>query len=136
MQLFDFLESFANAIAEMEGFNVTQANADRLKIPWTTTAQLNHNPGNLRTWERRYNKNGYAFFNTPKEGWLALYSQILLNVLRGVNTYEFFAGKRGVCKGYAPSADGNHPKSYAEFVAQKLNIDPNVELIKVIKVNG
>ncbi len=136
MHLFEFLEAFANAIAEQEGFNVSQANADRLNIPWPTIPQKNHNPGNLCTWEKRYNKNGFASFNTVKEGWMALYAQILLNVLRGVNTYEFFAGKHGVYQGYAPASKGNHPKSYAEFVASRLNIDPNTELLKVIKINA
>lgn len=132
MHIFEFLEKFAEAIAEMEGFNLTQAAAIRQGTQFPTIAQKNKNPGNLRNWEKRYNKSGYAEFASVKEGFLALYAQIALNVLRGLNTYEFFAGKRGVYSGYAPTADGNKPKSYAEYVASRLNIDPNVELIKVI----
>lgn len=132
MQVFEFVEKFAEAIAEMEGFNVTQQAALRQGISFPTFAQRNKNPGNLRQWERRLNRNGYAEFASVKEGFLALYAQIILNILRGLNTYEFFSGKRGVYSGYAPAADNNKPKLYAEFVAKRLNIDPNVELIKLI----
>jgi len=132
MQIFEFVDKFAEAIAEMEGFNVTQAGAVRTNTPWPTVAQKNNNPGNLRQWERRVNKTGYAYFASRKEGFMALYAQILLNVLRGLNTYEFFAGKRGVYSGYAPANDGNKPKLYAEFVASRLGIDPAMELTRVI----
>lgn len=132
MQVFEFLEKFGEAIAEMEGFNLTQQQAVRNGAAFPTVAQRNKNPGNLRNWERRLSKNGYAEFASVKEGFMALYAQIMLNVLRGLNTYEFFAGKRGVYSGYAPAADNNKPKLYAEFVAKRLGIDPNTELIRVI----
>lgn len=132
MQTLEFIHAFAEAIADMEGYNLTQAAAIRQGTAWPTIAQKNKNPGNLRHWERRLNKQGYAEFATAKEGFMALYAQILLNILRGVNTYEFFGGKKGVYSGYAPSADGNKPKIYAEFVARKLNIDPSVEIIRII----
>lgn len=111
---------------------MAQQQAVRQNIPYPTPAQKNRNPGNLRRWERRLNASGYANFASNKEGFMALYAQILLNVLRGVNTYEFFGGKPGVYSGYAPASDRNKPKLYAEFVAKRLGIDPSVELIKVI----
>lgn len=132
MQMFEFIEKFAEAIAEVEGFNLTQAQAVRIGTKWPTLAQRNHNPGNLRKWERRLNKEGFALFGSAKEGFLALYAQIILNVLRGLTTYEFFKGKPGVYSGYAPANDGNKPKAYAETVAERLKIDPNVELLKLI----
>ena len=38
-------------------------------------------------------------------GMAALKSQVSKNVAPGLNQYEFFGGRAGVCSEYAPSAD-------------------------------
>ena len=109
----------------MEGFN----------RPGTIAAR-HHNPGNLRTWPSVPSFGGYAQFLDDASGFAALYALIQRIIDRGVNLYEFFAGQRddsgatiaGGYPGYAPSADSNNPKAYAEFVAGQAHIDPSVPL--------
>jgi hypothetical protein len=89
----------------------------------------NNNPGNLRSWGSNPIVNGYAQFPTLQAGWDALYSQINLNISRGLTLVEFFAGKPGVYAGFAPGGSGgNDPQSYAAFVAGQVGIDPNTPL--------
>lgn len=107
-----FVQRFAEAIAKMEGF-----------YRKGTPAQRNNNPGNLRSWGTRPVVKGFAVFPTPEDGWTALRSQIVKNINRKLTMYEFFEGKPGVYGGYAPAADKNSPREYAEFVAKRLGID-------------
>jgi hypothetical protein len=88
----------------------------------------NNNPGNLRSWGSNPIVSGYASFPTMQAGWNALYSQINLNIGRGLSLNEFFAGKPGVYGGYAPSSDANTPLAYAARVASDVGIDPNTPL--------
>jgi hypothetical protein len=46
----ELLDKLARAIAENEGFFVTEAQAKARKIRFPTRAQINANPGNLRAW--------------------------------------------------------------------------------------
>jgi hypothetical protein len=109
--------AFAQAIAQMEGFNTSGS-----------IAQRNNNPGNLRSGPNQNGTaNGYATYATPALGWADLYSQIQTNFARGLNTYQFFGGGLGY-PGYAPTGDSNTPNTYAVFVAGQLGIDPNVPL--------
>lgn len=117
-----FVAAFGVAIATMEGFYKPGSRAAR-----------NMNPGNLRSWGRTPLAGGYASFARPSDGWAALHSQIRKNIKRGLNTFEFFAGKPGVYAGYAPSGDSNDPANYARFVAKRLGIDPSVPLRDLIK---
>ena len=93
---------------------------------------------------------GFANFPTPAEGWRALRKQVWRNVDRGLTLYEFFGGKRitdtltvthpdgtveevekktrVVYGGYAPDADGNRSRHYAEFVARRAGIPVDVPL--------
>lgn len=120
----DFVQRFAEAIARMEGF-----------YRKGTPAQRNNNPGNLRSWGTRPVVKGFAVFETPEAGWRALWAQIVKNINRRLTMYEFFAGKPGVYGGYAPAADKNRPREYAEFVAKRLGIDADERLdVAVTKV--
>jgi hypothetical protein len=111
--------AFAEAIARMEGFYNSAP----------TIASRNNNPGNLRLAPGRYCQTspaaGYAAFCTAADGWAALENQISLNAARGLTLYEFFAGKPSVYSGYAPAADNNRPRTYAEFVARALGVSPD-----------
>jgi hypothetical protein len=105
----------------MEGWNVKGSRARR-----------NNNPGNLRSWKGVPVDGGYAKFPTAAEGWNALRSQIKRNVGRSLTFIEFFGGKKGVYPGYAPGADGNAPRHYAEFVAKRVGVPADVPLITLI----
>jgi hypothetical protein len=113
------IDSLANAIARMEGYNVAGS-----------VAQRNNNPGNLRagTGQIGTDANGYAIFPSVDAGFAALDNQIQLNINRGLTLTQFFQGKPGVYAGYAPAADSNDPTNYANTVAGWLGIDPNTQL--------
>lgn len=133
------VERIAIAISEMEGFNKPGSRAQR-----------QNNPGNLRSWGKTPVLDGFANFPTPAEGWRALRRQVWRNVDRGLTLYEFFGGKRVtdtltvthpdgtveevekkttvVYAGYAPDADGNRSRHYAEFVAKRAGIPVDVPL--------
>jgi hypothetical protein len=116
------IDSLAQAIAQMEGYNSPG-----------TLAQRNNNPGNLRSGQGQTGSSGgFAVFATPEDGWAALNNQISLNASRGLTLNEFFAGKPGVYGGYAPSADSNDPAGYAAYVAGRVGADPNVPIASVL----
>jgi hypothetical protein len=116
------IDSLAQAIAQMEGYNKAGS-----------IAQRNNNPGNLRSGQGQVGTSGgYAVFATPEDGFAALNHQIELNASRGLTLNEFFAGKPGVYGGYAPSADSNDPVNYAAFVANRLGADPNVPISSLL----
>lgn len=114
------VEKIAVAISAMEGFPKAGSRANR-----------QNNPGNLRSWGKTPIVEGFANFPTAAEGWSALRRQIWRNVDRGLTLYEFFGGKPNVYAGYAPDADGNRSRHYAEFVAKRAGIPVNVPLNKL-----
>lgn len=122
-----FVDQLAQAIATMEGYYKSN-----------TIAQRNNNPGNLRTWGSRPVVNGYAYFDTPEQGWEALRRQVERNIGRGLNLQEFFAGQRdtqgnvipGGYSGYAPAADKNNPTGYAAFVAKRVGVPVDQPLVQ------
>jgi hypothetical protein len=150
----ELIQKLARAIAEKEGFFVTEAQAKARKIPYPTRAQRNANPGNIRAWRdakrRPYPASGgYVDFvawaserfpgasrdemsrRALEEGWR------ILRVLVG----QYLDGKytRGqpptieeMLRVYAPSADGNDPAGYARFVAAKLGLRPNQRLLDLV----
>ncbi len=120
----DMIDDIAQAIGTQEGF---YNGTSRIAIQ-------NNNPGNLRSWGTRPIVNGYASFPTLADGFAALDRQIVLNINRGLTLYEFFGGGKGYY-GYAPSADGNSPRHYAEVVGAAVGIDPNVPLNQVISTS-
>lgn len=124
MTLTELVARIAVAISEMEGYTKSGSVALR-----------QNNPGNLRSWGATPRIDGYCHFATPQEGWTALRKQVAKNIGRGLTLYEFFAGKPKVYPGYAPSADSNDPKHYAEFVARRVGIPADVPLYKLHAVS-
>jgi len=149
----ELIYRLVQAIAEHEGFFVTEDQAKARKIKFPTLAQRNANPGNIRSWKdaagRQYPQSmGYVDFVTwasgrfpgaspeelrrraVEEGWRIL--RVLVGqYLDGKYTghpptlYEMF-GK------YAPASDSNDPQNYARVVAGKVGIRPDVPLSEVI----
>ena len=113
------------AIARFEGFYIPNS-----------VAQRNNNPGNLRSWGNNPIVDGYTKFQTIEDGWKALRSQINKNINRELTLIEFFAGKKDVYSGYAPSTDNNNPHKYAEFVGDKLGVHTNIPICQILQLKG
>lgn len=99
--------TFAEAISQFEGYH-----------DYGTVARTNNNPGNLRSWGSAPIHKGFAAFQTAREGWEALYTQVYKNLYdRNLSINEFFEGKEGVYAGYlgkeAPSAE---VKKYTDYI--------------------
>ena len=107
------IEQWAAAITKVEGY-----------YPGSR-AYRNNNPGNLR-WSpfQAGTKGGFSYFLTYDKGWKALLHQLTIaangksKVYKPTDTLYVFFEK------YAPSADKNNPKEYAETVAKQLAISP------------
>lgn len=115
------VDQLANAIARVESGNFKP----------DSIAMRNNNPGNLRSWGSYPVVGGYVQFPDYATGMKALQTQVQKNIDRGLNLYEFFGGKAGVYAGYAPAADSNHPRTYAETVAGWLGISAGATLNQV-----
>jgi hypothetical protein len=141
----ELIQKLSEAIAEMEGFYITEAQAKARKIPYPTLAQRNSNPGNIRRW-RRLGKpypvsNNFVDFKAwaketfpgmdasnleqaaINEGWR------ILKILVGQYIDGLYTGGRPptfeeMFRIYAPAADKNNPQKYADFVAKKLGASP------------
>lgn len=150
----ELINKLSAAIAEQEGFFVTEAAAHERGIHYPTIAQMNNNPGNIRVWRdasgRPYpTKSGYVDFaewarqqlpGSPSalvydragaEGWR------VLGVLVGHYIDGRYTGGKpptvaDMFRAYAPSADKNDPGGYARFVAGKLGVDPCQRLIALV----
>jgi hypothetical protein len=140
------IEKIVRAIAEMEGFYATAAQA--------TLAQRNANPGNIRQWRdargRPYpTHRGYVDFvawalerfpgASPEElsqraideGWRIL--RVLVGqYLDGKYTQGKPPTAEEMFRVYAPSADGNHPANYARFVASRIGARLDERLIDLV----
>lgn len=104
--------------------------ADAIEAYENMGARFN-NPGALR-WSPTQDStlDGYAHFATYAIGRKALEDQLIIaaNERLDDSSYrpemtliQFFAR-------YSPSADGNDPNAYALFVAQRLKVDPTVQI--------
>lgn len=112
------LEAFCDAIKQYEGW-----------YPFSRSWR-NNNPGNLR-WSKFQtgNKDNFATFPNFATGWLALWWDVFCKCTGRTKTrlgpesnlFDF-------CNVWAPSADNNDPKNYAEFIAEKLNIKTTTQL--------
>jgi hypothetical protein len=150
----ELIQKLALAIAEKEGFYVTEAQAKARRARYPTRSQRNSNPGNIRAWKdakgRPYpTDGGYVDFvawaaakwagasheeisrRALEEGWR------ILRVLAG----QYLDGRytRGkpptideMFRIYAPAADGNDPAGYARFVAARLGTQPDRRLIDLV----
>jgi glutathione S-transferase len=150
----ELLDKLARAIAENEGFFVTEAQARARNIRFPTRAQINANPGNLRAWRdakgRPYpTSGGYVDFvawaserspgaareemsrRAMEEGWR------ILRVLAGQYIDGRYTGGKAptieemFCT-YAPASDGNDPVGYARSVAGKLGAQPDQRLVDLV----
>lgn len=116
------IDSFCLAIQEFEGYFAPGVNS---KYPNGTISWRNNNPGNLRPAGQigmTGSKGGFAVFKNYEVGYQALYHQVEIACNGKSKVYhpnmtilEFFSK-------FAPSSDGNYPKIYATFVANKLGV--------------
>jgi hypothetical protein len=117
------VESVAQAIAGFEGLGKEGS-----------VAQRNNNPGNLKAGPGQVgtDEGGYAIFPDMQTGWAALRSHISRHSTEDLTLREYFGGKPGVYKGYAPKADKNDPENYASVVAKRLGVTPDTKLADVV----
>lgn len=152
-QLDDQLQSITNTHDELSGYsdddsldflmqNYDTQSANTQYTPYTAEsinykvqekkaiAKSKNNYGNIRS-----PKTGeFMNYSTPEEGKNALLHQ--LNLYKTGKTRNPVNGESTLYSAmsvYAPAADRNNPKVYAEFIAKKLGISPN-EKIKNIDV--
>ena len=155
MTRLELVDRLARAMAEREGFYVTEEQAKARGIPWPTLAQRNANPGNIRRWADARGKpypthRGYVDFvawasdrypgasreeisrRALEEGWRVLrvlIGQYLDGRYTGGQTPTF----EQMFRVYAPSADNNDPAGYARFVAAKLGARPDQRITDLIR---
>jgi hypothetical protein len=107
------LQDLANAMAQMEGANVSGS-----------LAQRNNNPGNLKFANQAgaigQDANGFAIFDSLADGQAALLNQLNLYADRGMTLSQ-------AINTYAPSNE-NDTNNYLNFVSQQTGIDPNAQL--------
>lgn len=111
------IQKWAEAIKEFEGW-----------YPGSRSYR-NNNPGNLRYSKYQSGtKDGFSYFETYKQGWKALLYQLRIATdgrssvySPDMTLYDFF-------EVYAPSSDNNHPKEYAEFVADKIGVSLDIQI--------
>jgi hypothetical protein len=150
----ELIGKLAPAIAEKEGFFVTETQAKARKIPYPTRAQRNANPGNIRAWRdarrRPYPaRGGYVDFvawasagfpgasreelsqRAVEEGWRIL--RVLVGqYLDGKYTQGKPPTVEEMLRVYAPAADGNDPAGYARFLAARLGARPDQRLLDLV----
>ena len=150
----ELIQKLAHAIAEKEGFYVTEAQAKARQMKYPTRAQRNANPGNVRAWRdakrRPYpTSGGYVDFvvwaserfpglpleelsrRALDEGWR------ILRVLIGQYLDGRYTGGQAptieeMFRVYAPATDGNDPVGYARFVAVKLGARVDQRLLDLV----
>lgn len=104
------LQDLANAMAQMEGVNVTGS-----------LAQRNNNPGNLKFANQAgaigQDSNGFAIFDSLADGQAALLNQLNLYADRGMTLEQAIST-------YAPSSE-NDTSNYLSFVSSQTGISPS-----------
>lgn len=88
----------------------------------------NNNPGNLRKWGNKPIRNGFAVFDTWNEGMDALRQLITLAAMGKTQSYTPNMTLVQFFEKYAPSSDGNHPTTYAIFVAKRMGVSVNFQI--------
>jgi len=150
----ELIERITQAIAEKEGFYLTEAQAKRRRIRYPSRSQRNANPGNVRAWRdargKRYPVDGgYVDFvawasarytglvgnvlsqKAIEEGWRVL--RVLVGqYIDGRYTEGRPPSLIEMFRVYAPGTDGNDPEGYARFVAAKLGVDVHQTLVALI----
>lgn len=96
-------------------------------------SQRNHNPGNLRYSPYEIGKNkGFSVFKNDEEGMNALLHQLRLAAEGGSRVYKQTDTILDFFQKYAPSSDGNHPQTYAKFVAEKLGVTTLTQIKELV----
>lgn len=154
MTKLELVDRLARAIAEKEGFYVTEAQAKARGIPWPTLAQRNANPGNIRRWTDARGKpyptsKGYVDFvawaserfpgasreemsrRALEEGWRVLRA-LVGQYIDGRYTDGKPPTITEMFRRYAPAEDANDPDGYAVFVARRLGATPSTRLVDLV----
>ena len=150
----ELVDRLARAIAEYEGFYVTEAQARMRRIRYPTLAQRNANPGCIRRWRDARGtpypiSHGYVDFvawaserfpgasreeisrRALDEGWRVL--RVLIGqYLDGRYTNGRPPTFEEMFRIYAPLSDNNAPAGYARFVASKLGARPDQRIMDLI----
>ena len=92
----------------------------------------NCNPGNLRYYKQigstGKDRNGFAIFPSYEVGINALMRQLVIAANGTSKAYRSTMTLIDFFRVYAPSSDNNEPDRYAQFVANKLQVDPNIQI--------
>ena len=111
------IDQLAQAIAQMEGFNVANS-----------VAQRNNNPGNLTASPYATgNVNGYSVFPDVATGWEALNYQLGLYAQRGL-TLEQMAAIYAPAPNGSSMTTGNDPNNYLNFITGQLGVGPSTSI--------
>ncbi len=151
MTLDQLVDRLARAIAEREGYFVTEAQAKARGLKYPTRAQRNANPGNVREWRDSQNRpyprsGGYVDFvawasdrfpgvsaerlsqRALAEGWRVL-RKLVSHYVEGKYTGGKVPTLSEMFAVYAPASDRNDPEAYARFVAKELGVSAAVLLL-------
>ncbi len=117
----DFISTWASAIAQFEGFNTAGSRPAR-----------NNNPGDLmfagQPGATGKDSGGFAIFPDPPTGWQALYNQLnaYVSEFPDFSILQIMAHYLGQS---TPTSDSQgNAFTYANFVAQALDVDPSTTL--------
>lgn len=93
-----------------------------------------NNPGNLRFVGQMYavNDAGFCKFDTYAHGYAALRNLLIAAASGSLRYYNPNGDLYAFYNVYAPGSDGNDPKRYAEFVAKRIGVDPQVQIKTLI----
>ena len=118
------VSKWAEAIATFEGDHPT------------SRASRNNNPGNLKFVAQAEAKGkdagGFAIFKTREDGIEALESQLVIAATGKSKVYSPDMTILQFFQKYAPAADKNNPKRYAEFVAGKLGVPVTTKIRELV----
>ena len=141
------LEKMATAMSKKEGWQAATDNRPT----------RNNNPGNLKYAKQPgasgADKDGFAIFDTPQNGFNALKSQLMAAASGTSSVYspdmmlynpKYVSKSKtpketpGFFQVYAPAKDKNNPKTYAEFVAGELGVETTTTIkdLLVAKQDG
>lgn len=128
--------ALCEVIKDYEGFGGPGSTINGIHYPNGTPSYRNNNPGNCRYSSVGYDPkygivkkswNGFAIFRDYETGWLYL-QNLVREKIKAHPTWtllDFFADPDD---GYAPQKDGNNPRVYKAFVANRLKVDPTYQI--------
>lgn len=118
------INSWAEAIKEYEGWFKG------------SRSYRNNNPGNLKYAEQvgttGKDPAGFAIFKDYAAGFAALIHQLRIAAEGKSKVYNKKMSLLEFFKVYAPSHDNNDPNAYALFVAQRIKVDPKIQIAELL----